>query len=207
MRFSPEKDWGANAGLQIARDKLEVIKKKFPGLSYGDLWTLAGVVAVEEMGGPQIPWKPGRKDVVDNRTTPPNGRLPDADKGSNHIRDIFYRMGFNDQDIVALIGAHVVGRMHKDRSGFDGPWTNSPTTFSNDFFVQLKERKWTKKKWNGPEQYTDESGQLTMLPADIALLTDPKFKKYVDLYADNEDKFFEDFSKAFSKLLELGVKF
>jgi len=46
-----------------------------------------------------------------------------------------------------------------------------------------------------------------MLPADLALLSDPKFKKFVDLYAENEEKFFEDFSKAFSKLLELGVKF
>jgi len=207
MRYSPEKDWGANAGLNVARERLEQVKRKYPGISYGDLWTLAGVVAVEEMGGPKIAWRPGRKDQPDSKLTVPNGRLPDADKGSDHIRDIFYRMGFNDQEIVALIGAHVVGRMHTDRSGFDGPWTNAPTTFSNDFFVQLKERKWSKKKWNGPEQFTDESGSLTMLPADLALLSDPKFKKFVDLYAENEEKFFEDFSKAFSKLLELGVKF
>ncbi len=42
MRFAPEKNWGANAGLQIARDFLEPMKKKYPGVSYGDLWTLAG---------------------------------------------------------------------------------------------------------------------------------------------------------------------
>jgi len=207
MRFHPEANWGANAGLKHARDRLEIVKKKFPGISYADLWTLAGVVAVEEMGGPRIPWRPGRKDAPDNKGTAPDGRLPDADKGSDHIRDIFYRMGFNDQEIVALLGAHVVGRMHRDRSGYDGPWTNAPTTFSNDYFVQLKERKWAKQKWNGPEQYRDESGQIVMAPADLALLSDPSFKKYVDLYAENEEKFFEDFAKAFSKLLELGVKF
>ena len=39
------------------------------------------------------------------------------------MRDIFYRMGFNDQEIVALIGAHTLGECHKDRSGFVGPWT------------------------------------------------------------------------------------
>lgn len=33
-------------------------------------------------------------------------------------------MGFNDQEMVALIGAHSLGRCHADRSGFDGPWTN-----------------------------------------------------------------------------------
>lgn len=29
----------------------------------------------------------------------PSRRLPDGDKGSDHLRKIFYRMGFNDQEI------------------------------------------------------------------------------------------------------------
>jgi cytochrome c peroxidase len=52
-----------------------------------------------------------------------DGRLPDASQGARHIRDVFGRMGFNDQEMVSLIGAHAVGRCHTDRSGFDGPWT------------------------------------------------------------------------------------
>jgi cytochrome c peroxidase len=39
---------------------------------------------------------------------------------------------FNDQEIVALSGAHAMGRCHTDRSGFEGPWTFSPVTFSNE---------------------------------------------------------------------------
>ena len=50
-RFAPEADYGANAGLKVGRDLLEDVKKKFPWISYADLWTLAGVVAVEDMGG------------------------------------------------------------------------------------------------------------------------------------------------------------
>jgi len=118
----------------------------------------------------------------------------------------FYRQGFNDQEIVALIGAHALGRCHTDRSGYSGPWTNSPTTFSNDFYIQLLERKWTKKKWSGPEQFEDESGKLMMLPADVALLSDPEFRKWVELYAKDEDIFFKDFSRAFQKLVENGAK-
>ena len=30
MRYSPEANWGANAGLAIARDLLEPVKAKFP---------------------------------------------------------------------------------------------------------------------------------------------------------------------------------
>jgi hypothetical protein len=29
-------------------------------------------------------------------------------------------MGFGDREIVALCGAHALGRCHRDRSGFDG---------------------------------------------------------------------------------------
>jgi len=207
MRFAPEANFGANAGLANARARLEKIKSKYPGLSYADLWTLAGVVAIEEMGGPTISWRPGRSDKPDGKSCPPDGRLPDASKGPPHVREIFSRMGFSDQEMVALIGAHAVGRCHTDRSGYTGPWTNSPTYFSNDFYVQLLERKWTPKKWSGPKQFEDESGELMMTPADLAFIEDPAFKKWVEVYAKDEGKWHQDFANAFSKMLELGVKF
>jgi cytochrome c peroxidase len=46
-----------------------------------------------------------------------------------------------------------------------------------------------------------------MLPTDIALINDRSFKKYVELYAKDEAKFFSDFAAAFSKLQSLGVDF
>lgn len=60
MRFKPESEHGANNGLNIARDHMQTIKEKFPWISYGDLWTLGGVAAVQELGGPVIKWRPGR---------------------------------------------------------------------------------------------------------------------------------------------------
>ena len=213
MRFHPECAHGANAGLGKARDLLEPIKAKFPWISYADLWTLAGVVAIESMGGPVVPWRPGRVDAATGAACPPDGRLPDAKQGASHVRDVFSRMGFSDQEMVALIGAHAVGRCHTDRSGFWGPWNFSPTTFSNLYFVELTTKKWTKKikheggKWAGPTQYEDPTGKLMMLPTDMALLWDGKFKKYVKEYAKDEEKFFRDFAVAFGRLLELGVQF
>jgi len=218
MRFEPECSWGANAGLDSARTFLEPIKAKFPDLSYSDLYTFAGVVAVEEAGGPTIKFRTGRTDMDDGSTSPPDGRLPDADKGSRvatiaHLRDIFGRMGFTDQEIVALAGAHAMGRCHTDRSGYWGPWTNAENTFSNEYFRLLLEERWSPKlthngkNWTGPDQYEDSSGQLMMLPSDLALVADPEFKKWVEVYAKDENKFFKDFASAFAKLLELGVPF
>eukprot|EP00587_Corethron_hystrix_P006390 CAMPEP_0113312152 /NCGR_PEP_ID=MMETSP0010_2-20120614/9093_1 /TAXON_ID=216773 ORGANISM="Corethron hystrix, Strain 308" /NCGR_SAMPLE_ID=MMETSP0010_2 /ASSEMBLY_ACC=CAM_ASM_000155 /LENGTH=344 /DNA_ID=CAMNT_0000167913 /DNA_START=68 /DNA_END=1103 /DNA_ORIENTATION=+ /assembly_acc=CAM_ASM_000155 len=219
MRFDPEASWGANAGLDIARRALEEVKEKFPAITYADLYTLAGVVAVEEAGGPKIPFRLGREDAASGETSPPDGRLPDADKGTkektiSHIRDVFYRMGFNDMEIVALLGAHALGRCHPNASGYWGPWTRAETTFSNEYFRLLIEEKWYPKKthangrpWKGPDQFEDETGELMMLPADLALVQDLKFKKIVEKFAKDEDLFFREYAKAFSTLLELGVPF
>ena len=127
MRFKPECNHGGNAGLGIARDLLEPIKVKHPNITYADLYILAGIVAVEEMGGPKVGFRYGRSDAPkaaapkEDPRFSPDGRLPDGDKEAQHIRDIFYRMGFDDKGIVALSGAHAVGRCHTDRSGFWGP--------------------------------------------------------------------------------------
>lgn len=142
MRFDPEASHGANAGLAVARSLLEPIKKKFPWISYADLYTLAGAVAVEELGGPKIEWLPGRTDFADGSASCKDTRLPDASQGAKHLRAVFGTgMGFDDREIVALSGAHSLGRCHTDRSGFEGPWTRAPTTFSSLYFNELVNTK------------------------------------------------------------------
>ncbi|ODV96415.1 hypothetical protein PACTADRAFT_49767 [Pachysolen tannophilus NRRL Y-2460] len=209
MRYEYEGSNPANNGLDVARKFLEEFKQKYPYISYGDLYTLGGVVSVQELGGPKIPWRAGRKDLTE-KDQAPNGRLPDGAKGADHIRELFgpHAMGFNDQEITALIGAHCLGRCHVKNSGFDGPWTFSPTFFTNDFYKLLMDGDWHIREWNGSRQFEDDATKsLMMLPADMAIKTDPKFAKYARKYADDQDLFFKDFTAAFVKLLELGIEF
>jgi len=159
MRFSPEASWGANAGLDLPRKLLESVKEKHPEISYADLYTLAGVVAVEEAGGPKIPFRLGRTDAESGESSPKECGLPDADKGSfknttQHVRDVFYRMGFTDREIVALLGAHALGRCHTDRSGYWGPWTFAENTFSNEYFRLLIEERWSPKMSHNGQPWT-----------------------------------------------------
>lgn len=211
MRYEAEGGDPANAGLQHARVFLEPVKAAHPWITYSDLWTLAGVEAIKQMGGPEIAWKPGRTDYVDDSKLPPRGRLPDGALGQDHLRHIFGRMGFSDQEIVALSGAHNLGRCHADRSGFDGAWVNNPTRFANQYFKLMLSRDWREKVLdNGVRQFVyydeDSEEELMMLPTDLALLQDDKFRPYVELYAKDKDKFFDDFANVFAKLIELGIQ-
>jgi len=62
IRFQEELAHGGNAGLASTAVKwLEPIKAKYgDGISYADLYTLAGVAAIKTMDGPTIPWSSGR---------------------------------------------------------------------------------------------------------------------------------------------------
>jgi L-ascorbate peroxidase len=148
------------------------------------------VTAVKTTGGPAVEYRPGRPDARLPVDCTPDGRLPGADKKRDHLRDIFYRMGFDDREIVALSGAHTLGRAHPDRSGFDGAWTEEPLKFSNDYFALL---------------VGGGKAGLLQLETDLALLQSPDMEGHVKRYAEDKEAFFSEYAAAHQKLSELGV--
>lgn len=231
MRFSPEQDDPENAGLEKARLKLEAIKKKYDDeITFADLWIFASYIAIEAMGGPYIRFAAGRSDEKPQSLCPAHGRLPDAEGDGKHIRAIFNRMGFNDQEIVALIGGgHVLGRCHPESSGYEGPWVDNPSLvsicfcleveilgvffvfffkvkFSNEYFEELFENEWEQKtiEETGKVQWKDEGDELMMLRTDMMMIWDEGFLKWSKIYWKNNDRFIDDFATAYKKLTELG---
>ncbi|XP_059453575.1 probable L-ascorbate peroxidase 6, chloroplastic/mitochondrial isoform X1 [Corylus avellana] len=210
LRFEVELKHAANAGLVNALKLLQPLKDKYSGVTYADLFQLASATAIEEAGGPKIPMKYGRVEVTGPTECPEEGRLPDAGPPSpaDHLRDVFYRMGLNDKEIVALSGAHTLGRSRPERSGWgkpetkytkDGPgapggqsWTVQWLKFDNSYFKDIKERR-------------DED--LLVLPTDAVLFEDASFKEYAEKYAEDQETFFKDYAEAHAKLSNLGAKF
>ena len=84
-------------------------------------------------------------------------------------------------------------------------WKSCPKKLLTREYCRFDE-KWNFRKWNGPIQYEDtKTKSLMMLTTDMCIATDSKFKPVAQKYAQSEEAFFDDFSKAFAKLLELGV--
>ncbi|GBG79798.1 hypothetical protein CBR_g30060 [Chara braunii] len=210
IRYHPQLSHESNAGLVNAIKLLDPIREKYPAVSNADLLQLAGATAIEMAGGPTLPMKYGRIDAPSEEFCAPDNVLPMANPPdpAAHLRGVFYRMGFTDNDIVALSGAHTLGRARPERSGFgkihtpytkDGPgapggqsWTKEWLKFDNGYYKEVRDK-------------TDE--HLLVLPTDAVLFQDEGFKVYAEKYAEDQDAFFRDYAEAHVKLSNLGCKF
>eukprot|EP00747_Dinoflagellata_sp_TGD_P077482 gnl/TRDRNA2_/TRDRNA2_159612_c3_seq1.p1 gnl/TRDRNA2_/TRDRNA2_159612_c3~~gnl/TRDRNA2_/TRDRNA2_159612_c3_seq1.p1 ORF type:complete len:360 (-),score=77.74 gnl/TRDRNA2_/TRDRNA2_159612_c3_seq1:77-1156(-) len=237
--YSPEIDHGANNGLSKAVRFLETFKDEYPLVSWADLIQMAGAVSIEHCGGPKIQMKYGRKDSGpegcpgrQSRGTGDNAGLPDAEApygcgsqtAAEHLRTIFNRMGFDDKGIVALSGAHTIGRAFNERSGLvkEGygeakacPYTKAvgicPVRKDAQAGVGMPGGKSWCKKWLTFDNeyfkvYKENDPNLAWFSTDRALHEDEGFKPYFKLYAEDQSAFFADFATAMKQLSELGAE-
>lgn len=215
IRFKPEMSHACNNGLLNAITLITPIKEAFPDIGWADLIQLGSAVAVEVAGGPFIPLRLGRKTAASEEECTPDGRLPAAaapfpdgsPSPAQHLRNVFYRMGLTDGEIVALSGAHTIGRAHPDRSGLgkestkytkEGPgnpggssWTAEWLKWDNSYFKDIK---------------NPVDPDLLVLETDACIFTDEGFKPFAEKYAASEADFFADYVQAHLKLSELGVE-
>jgi len=238
--YSPEINHGANNGLIKAVNYLRPFKEDYSLVSLADVIQMASAMAIKHTGGPVIKMRYGRKDAGSeacpgrqSRGTGDNAGLPDAEPpfgcgantASQHLRNIFYRMGFDDKDIVALSGAHTLGRAFKERSGVvqEGygeangcVYTKSsaacPVRHDGKAGLGMPGGKpWT-RKWltfdNGYfKDYVDKDPNLLWMSTDLATHTDDNFKPHFQLYKNDQNAFFKDYADAHRRLSELGSKF
>jgi L-ascorbate peroxidase len=172
-----------NAGWSaICIDLIGQAKADFPTVSWADLVAVAGAVAVEQCGGPTIAVGLGRVDALE---AAPEHRLPTTDEGARKLKAHFERMSMGPRELVALSGGHTLG------ASASGPFTRDPHVFSNSYFQHVLSQ-------------ADEDGTM-LLDSDRALLDDPELRQWVELYAADEARFFQDFANAYYRLTWLGA--
>ncbi|TKW22922.1 hypothetical protein SEVIR_4G259900v4 [Setaria viridis] len=181
-------------------------------VSCADILALAARESVLQSGGPYYPVELGRYDG--RVSTRASVVLPRVNFNLDQLNAFFSGLGFNQTEMVALLGAHTLGAadcpFFQYRIGSDPTMdqglasqlrgtcgsnpTNgfafldpSPVTFDNAFYRNLQ-------------------GGRGLLGSDQVLYSDTRSRGAVDNYASNQGAFFADFVAAITKLGRVGVK-
>ena len=121
-----------NAGLEIPIDAIAPVVSQFENdcISRADIWALAALVGAQRSQNEQdfpLVWVGRQNCASDNPSNGPFVAMPSSDM---HIHDMLaYFAGefnFDGQQVAALLGAHSLGRVHEENSGFVGNgWDNN----------------------------------------------------------------------------------
>jgi len=164
-------------------------------------------------------------------------------ESAEDIRDVFGRMGMNDEETVALIaGGHEFGKLHgacpdgpgpspaedptnpwpgkcgtgkgKDTftSGLEGPWTQHPTMWKHEYFVNLLNKSWELERAPGgamqwkvlvepTRDQANYTSRIKMLTSDLALKKDLTYLNISLTFRDNHEAFNVAFKEAWYKLM------
>jgi len=95
-------------------------------------------------------------------------------------------------------------------SGFEGPWTHTPTQWGNGFFTGLLDYEW--EIHTGPgghlqwrvKNATGDTADLMRLTSDLALIYDKKYLKLVKEFAADQGALDRAFDEAWFKLTHRG---
>jgi len=210
-------------------------------LSRADFWALAGVYAVDktielnnddcdeddcEVPDSGLVFQWGRTDCDTAPYTDVDVGLPSALLDHANVMSFFAgEFGFDDNETVALLGAHTLGRASSENSGFSGTWINGEANFfNNEYYKKLSDSSLT---WRHRDAGTDNwqwnvPGEVFMLNVDVALYKDILVNSVgesscdfttcaaaptataVDAFAASNAAWITEFTKVYTKMLAHG---
>jgi len=233
-----------NAGLADLVDSLDTVYTTNgydTVLSRSDFWALAGVYAVDKTielnnddcdeddcavpdSGLVFQW--GRTDCDTAPHTDVDVHLPSALLNHSSVITFFANeFGFDENETVALLGAHTLGRASTDNSGFSGTWiVGEANFFNNEYYKKLVDSGLT---WRHRDAGTDNwqwnvQGEVFMLNVDVALYkdilvdsvgesscdfttcADAPTATVVEAFAASNDVWISEFTKVFTKMQAHG---
>lgn len=198
----------------------EALEKSCPEtVSCADIIIMASRDAVALSGGPDWEVKLGRKDSLTASQEDSNNIMPSPRSNASFLVDLFNQFHLSVKDLVALSGSHSIGQgrcfsimfrlynqsgtgrpdpaiepKYRNRlnklcplnvdQNVTGDLDATPEIFDNQYFKDLV------------------SGR-GFLNSDETLFTYPRTRKFVQVYSNDQIKFFKDFAKAMIKMGDL----
>ncbi|CAH9093143.1 unnamed protein product [Cuscuta europaea] len=193
-------------------------------VSCSDIMATATRDLITMVGGPYYDVQLGRKDSLVSRASDVKGHIALPNMTIDQIISTFASKNLDVEDLVTLSGAHTIGFSHC--SEFANRIYNFSKTASVDPTLHPKYAEALQKLC---ANYTVESGMsafndvmtpgkfdntyytnlkngMGLLASDQALVSDPRTKPYVDLYAQNQTAFFDAFARVMEKVSVYEVK-
>jgi len=201
-------------------------------MSQADFWALSALVAARRGArkGGQIlstEFRTGRLDCPTSPYTTHKHHYPDAHGDTTmtleYWKDFF---GLTYHETTALLGAHGLGKCHRDASGFEGAWTVDPDSLDNSYYKDLTNSRlgWRQQQidMNHVQWVHGDGTSGIMLNSDMALYKaiQPKpqvsecsyvscgpsiVASSVEAFAESNALFVTEFSSAFQKLMDHGL--
>ena len=230
ISLSPQKDWDANEPERLSKT-LSILKTIAldTGASLADTIVIAGNLAVEEAAKAAgysitIPLVKGRGDASQEMTDVNSfsNLEPAADAFRNWssgksksspeelMVDQAQLLGLTAPEMTVLLGGmRVLGANHINNNA--GVFTDKDGALTNDFFVNLTDMNNT---WNIVDEDKYElkdrqSGDLKWTASSVDLIfgSNSILRSYAELYAqdDNKEKFVNDFSKVWAKVMNADI--
>ncbi|KAJ9564814.1 hypothetical protein OSB04_000780 [Centaurea solstitialis] len=222
----------ADINLSLPGDGFDVVVRAktalelaCPGVvSCADILAVATRNLLTMTGGPFYDVRLGRRDGKVSKASLVEGNLPRPTMSIEKLISIFASRGFSVQEMVALSGAHTIGLSHCSEFASEIYNFSRTSEFDPSFNRRYAEglrsacrdyrRNPSLSVFNDlmtPRNFDNAYFQnlpkgLGVLKSDRALVMDPRTKVFVDLYAKDQKRFFEDFGRAMEKLSLVGVK-
>lgn len=231
ISLAPQSHWEVNNPEQLNKvlGILKGIQDTFDGeVSLADLIVLAGGVGIElaamEAGREiTVPFTPGRVDATQEQTDKDSfGYLePKADGFRNYVQssqtaqaaermlvDRAQLLGLSIPEMTVLVGGlRVLGTNYNGSKV--GVFTDRPGQLTNDFFTNLLDFSYTWKAlssddtlFSGSDRKTGEM-KFTGSRADLIFGSNTELRAIAEVYgaSDGEERFVNDFVKAFVKVM------
>ncbi|KAJ6935132.1 peroxidase 42 [Populus alba x Populus x berolinensis] len=206
-RTLSEKETDRSFGLRNFRylDEIkEAVERECPGVvSCADILVLSARDGIVSLGGPHIPLKTGRRDGRKSRADVIEDYLPDHNESISVVLDRFASMGIDTPGVVALLGAHSVGRTHCVKL-VHRLYPEVDPALNPDHVEHMLYKCPDSIPDPKAVQYVrnDRGTPMGLLIVDHQLANDKRTKPYVKKMAKSQDYFFKEFSRAITILSE-----
>lgn len=222
----------ADINIPLSGDSFDVITRAKTAIeiqcpntvSCADILAIATRDLIVMVGGPFYEVRLGRKDGLISQASRVAGNLATSSMSVSEMISMFAAKGLTKKDLVALSGAHTIGFSHCNEFidrlyNFSKTSDIDPTynrryaealrklcaNYTTDIGMAAFNDVVTPGKFDNMYFMNLQRG-LGLLSTDQALYADTRTKPLVDLYAQNQTAFFQDFADAMERVSVYNIK-